>query len=63
MYILFFLQIVFPYQKNKKCKEGESPKRKIKGLERKNIKKNRKWTPKKKKLKTKHESDAGISTT
>ena len=39
MYILFFLQIVFPYYKIKKCKEGKSPKRTIKGKKETKIKK------------------------
>ena len=41
MYILFFLQVFFPYfVKNKKTenqKEGKSPKRNIKGLRKNNI--------------------------
>ena len=50
MYILCFLQVVFPYfEKNKKIKKRvKIPKRKIKGL-----KKNR---PQKKKMKIRHES-------
>ena len=63
MYIIFFLQIVFTYQKNKKCKEGKSPKIKIKGLERKYIKKNIKMDPKKKEIKINHESDANPNST
>ena len=38
MYIPFFLQVVFPYNKIKKLKEGKSTKRKIKGLEKKRSK-------------------------
>ena len=39
MYIPCFLQVVFPYfENNKKWKEGKSPKRKIKGLEKKRLK-------------------------
>ena len=65
MYILCFLQIIFPYYKNKKCKEGKIPKRKIKGLERKYIYiyKSRKWNPNKKEIKIKHESDANPNAT
>ena len=49
MYIPCFPQVFFPYfENNKKWKEGKSPKRKIKGLRKEKIKKNKKWTPKEK---------------
>ena len=64
-YVHTFLSVsCFPiFENNKKLKEGKSPKRKIKGLENKKIKKNRKWTPNKKEIKIKHESDTNPSAT
>ena len=49
----------YPIFENKKWKEGKSPKRKIKGLEKKKIKKNIKnGAQTKKEIKLRHESDA-----
>ena len=45
------------------CKECKIPKIKIKGLERKNIKKNMKMNPKQKEIKIKHENDANPNAT
>ena len=47
MYIHCFPQVVFPYFKNKKLKEGKIPKIKIKGIKRK-ISKRIKMDPKNK---------------